>query len=152
MQFLRDVHPTLLSALEGIVDQVKTRTSTHTTLTLVLYTHTHTTLTSHSHHALTHTILTHTPHTNTHALTLTPYSHSHVYTHTLTSHSPPHAHSITNSHHYLVLNTVDPPCPLLLKVVCFRENWSEEVLHLLMETLKECYASVFQKRSDGRLL
>ena len=37
------------------------------------------------------------------------------------------------------------------QVVCFRENWSEEVLHLLMETLKECYAVVFQQRSDGKL-
>ena len=119
---------------------------THLTLTmhsLTPYSHTHLTLTrmhSHSHHTHTHLCtLTHTPHSpHTHMCTLT--------------HSPPHAHSITNSHHYLVLNTVDPPCHLPLKVVCFRENWSEEVLHLLMETLKECYASVFQKRSDGRLL
>ena len=115
MQFLRDVHPTLLSALEGIVDQVNAH-HTRIKLTLVLTSHT---LITHTHHP--HITHTHHPH-----ISLT--------------------HSST-SHHTDILAP-----SLLLEVVCFRENWSEEVLHLLMETLKECYAVVFQKRSDGRLL
>ena len=131
MQFLRDVHPTLLSALEGIVDQVNAH-HTHIKLTLVLTSHTLITLTS-------HTLITLTSHTHS-----STSHHPHI---TLT-HQP---HIIltcsSTSHHIDILAP-----SLLLEVVCFRENWSEEVLHLLMETLKECYAVVFQKRSDGRLL
>jgi transformation/transcription domain-associated protein len=32
--------------------------------------------------------------------------------------------------------------------VCFQENWSEEILRLLMETLEKCYVVAFQTRLD----